>query len=99
MKEISSEVSTGAFNQDQISAELLNLLPFPLFLIDQENRFVWLNPAAENFFKSSTAYLAGHAVVEFIPSDSPFLIYWTGLDRPVVLLLKGNSGWSARSWV
>ena len=72
MKEISSEVSTGAFNQDQISAELLNLLPFPLFLIDQENRFVWLNPAAENFFKSSTAYLAGHAVVEFIPSDSPF---------------------------
>ncbi len=72
MKEISSEVSTDAFNQDQISAELLNLLPFPLFLIDQENRFVWLNPAAENFFKSSTAYLAGHAVVEFIPSDSPF---------------------------
>ena len=72
MKEISSEVSTGTFNQDQISAELLNLLPFPLFLIDQENRFVWLNPAAENFFKSSTAYLAGHAVVEFIPSDSPF---------------------------
>ena len=72
MKEISSEVSTGAFNRDQISAELLNLLPFPLFLIDQENRFVWLNPAAENFFKSSTAYLAGHAVVEFIPYDSPF---------------------------
>ena len=72
MKEINSEVSTDAFNQDRISTELLNLLPFPLLLIDQENRFVWLNPAAENFFRSSTAYLAGHAVVEFIPSDSPF---------------------------
>ena len=78
MKEISSEVSTGAFNQEQISAELLNLLPFPLLLIDQDNRFVWLNPAAENFFKSSTAYLAGHAVTELIPSDSPFFAL---LDR------------------
>ena len=92
MKEISSELSTGALVQDQVSAELLNLLPFPLLLIDQENRFVWLNPAAENFFKSSTAYLAGHAVVEFIPSDSPFFNLLDRLDRPVVLLLKGNLG-------
>ena len=78
MKEISSEVSTGAFNQERISAELLNLLPFPLLLIDRDNRFVWLNPAAENFFKSSTAYLAGHAVAELVPADSPF---FSLLDR------------------
>ena len=90
MQEISSQVSAGAVNQHHISAELLNMLPFPLFLIDHENRFVWLNPAAESFFKSSTAYLAGHAVTELIPSDSPFLPYWTGLDRPIVLLLRGK---------
>ena len=69
---MSSETLGGAFKQDQISAELLNVLPFPLLLIDQKNRFVWLNPAAESFFKSSTAFLAGHAVAELIPSDSPF---------------------------
>ena len=78
MQEISSQVSPGAVNQHHISAELLNMLPFPLFLIDHEDRFVWLNPAAENFFKSSTAYLAGHVVNELIPSDSPFFAL---LDR------------------
>ena len=50
-------MSGGAVNLDQISAELLNILPFPLLLIDQKNCFVWLNPAAESFFKSSTAFL------------------------------------------
>ena len=69
---MSSETLGGAVKQDQISAELLNVLPFPLLLIDQKNRFVWLNPAAESFFKSSTDFLAGHAVAELIPSDSPF---------------------------
>ena len=72
MQEISSQVSAGAVNQHHISAELLNMLPFPLLLIDHGNRFVWLNPAAESFFKSSTAYLAGHEVTELIPPDSPF---------------------------
>ena len=72
MQEISSQVSTVAINQNHLSAELLNILPFPLFLVDHKNRFVWLNPAAESFFKSSTAYLAGHDVTDLIPSDSPF---------------------------
>tara|TARA_Y100000589_G_scaffold312424_1_gene332760 strand:- start:95 stop:1282 length:1188 start_codon:yes stop_codon:yes gene_type:complete len=72
MLEMSSEMLGGSVNQDQISTEMLNVLPFPLLLIDQKDRFVWLNPAAESFFKSSTAFLAGHAVAELIPSDSPF---------------------------
>ncbi len=72
MQEMSSEMVGGAVNEDQISAELLNVLPFPLLLIDQKNCFVWLNPAAESFFKSSTAFLAGHAVAELIPPDSSF---------------------------
>ena len=69
---------TGMVNQEEISSELLNMLPFPLLLVDQDNRFVWLNPAAESFFKSSTAYLAGHAVAELVPADSPF---FSLLDR------------------
>ena len=75
---MSANALTGMVNQDEISAELLNVLPFPLLLVDQENRFVWLNPAAESFFKSSTAYLAGHAVAELVPADSPFFAL---LDR------------------
>ena len=68
-------VNSGAFahaQQEDISAELLNMLPFPLLLIDNDDRFVWLNPAAESFFQSSTAYLAGRALTEMLPADSPF---------------------------
>ena len=57
---------------EDISAELLNMLPFPLLLIDSEDKFVWLNPAAESFFQSSTAYLAGRVLTEMLPADSPF---------------------------
>ena len=72
---------------NEISAELLNMLPFPLLLVDQDNRFVWLNPAAESFFKSSTAYLAGHAVADLIPADSPFFALLSRVrqaGRPIV---------------
>ena len=68
-------VNSGAFahaQQEDMSAELLNMLPFPLLLIDNDDRFVWLNPAAESFFQSSTAYLAGRALTEMLPPDSPF---------------------------
>ena len=68
-------VKSGAFahaQQEDMSAELLNMLPFPLLLIDNDDRFVWLNPAAESFFQSSTAYLAGRALTEMLPADSPF---------------------------
>ena len=67
-----ANTSIDNVKHDEISAELLNMLPFPLLLVDQDDRFVWLNPAAESFFKSSTAYLAGHALAELIPADSPF---------------------------
>ncbi len=75
---MNAEAISSMTNQADISAELLNMLPFPLLLVDEDNRFVWLNPAAESFFKSSTAYLAGHAVAELIPADSPFFAL---LDR------------------
>ena len=68
-------VNSGAFahaQQEDISAELLNMLPFPLLLIDNDDRFVWLNPAAESFFQSSTVYLAGRLLTEMLPPDSPF---------------------------
>ena len=80
-------MSADLINKDSISSELLNMLPFPLLLLDQENRFVWLNPAAESFFRSSTAYLAGSAVAELIPSDNPFFALLKRVrqaGRPVV---------------
>ena len=84
---MSANFSTGKVNQNEISAELLDMLPFPLLLVDHDNRFVWLNPAAESFFKSSTAYLAGHEITELVPADSPFFALLERVrqaGRPVV---------------
>jgi len=67
-----SSVAKARSPQDEVSAELLNMLPFPVLLIDSEDRFIWLNPAAESFFQSSTAYLAGRSLTEMLPADSPF---------------------------
>ena len=82
-----ANTSIDNVKHNEISAELLNMLPFPLLLVDQDNRFVWLNPAAESFFKSSTAYLAGHAVAELISADSPFFALLSRVrqaGRPIV---------------
>lgn len=69
---MTKQVKQPALRYEDISAELLNLLPFPVLLIDSDNRFVWLNPSAESFFQSSTAYLSGRLLTEMLPADSPF---------------------------
>ena len=89
---MNSLASIGSLGQEHMPSELLNILPFPVLLVDQENRFLWLNPAAESFFKSSTAYLAGHAVVEFIPCDSPFFALLERVRRAGRPVVEGELG-------
>ena len=44
--------------------------PNPVFLLDGEDRFIFLNHAAEMFFDSSEAMLRGTALDAQIPADS-----------------------------
>ena len=51
-------------------AEVMDVLPFPVVLLDEEDSFVWLNHAGEHFFKSSLSILSGTRLDRLIPQDS-----------------------------
>ena len=50
---------------------VLNALPSPVFALDADNRFIFLNLAAEQFFATSKAILLGHELSLELPSDNP----------------------------
>jgi two-component system nitrogen regulation sensor histidine kinase GlnL len=52
------------------AAQILASLPNPIFVLDAQNRFLYLNQAAEMFFQSSQMILAGQALEGFIPTDA-----------------------------
>ncbi len=54
-------------------AQILSILPNPLFVLDAEDRFVYLNQAAEMFFQSSEMILHGQPLNGFLPADSSVL--------------------------
>ena len=51
-------------------AEVMDVLPFPIVLLDREDSFIWLNHAGEQFFKSSLSILCGTRLDRLIPKDS-----------------------------
>ena len=52
------------------AAHILASLPNPVFVLDADDLFLFLNQAAEMFFDSSAAILRGTALSAQIPSDS-----------------------------
>ncbi len=52
--------------------QMMDILPFPVFMLDENDRFLWLNHAAEGFFHSSQAMLVPMQMSELLISDSPF---------------------------
>ena len=71
--------STGAAlvamgeNSDITEAQIFAALPNPVFVLDRENRFTYLNQAAEIFFQSSRMMLLGTPLTRIMPADSNFL--------------------------
>ena len=51
-------------------AEVMDVLPFPIVLLDRDDSFIWLNHAGEQFFKSSLSILSGTRLDRLIPKDS-----------------------------
>ena len=51
-------------------AEVMDVLPFPIALLDRDDSFIWLNHAGEQFFKSSLSILSGTRLDRLIPKDS-----------------------------
>ena len=54
-------------------AGLVEQLPFPLVVIDAEDRISYASPAAEEFFQRSLARLSGRFLSDFVPLDHPLI--------------------------
>ena len=65
------KVSDNSF--DLTETQIFAALPNPVFVLDSENRFIYLNQAAEIFFQSSRMILLGTALTSVIPADSNLL--------------------------
>jgi len=52
---------------------ILAALSVPLFVVDDEDRFTFVNQAAEQFFATSATALIGRPLSETLPMDSPAL--------------------------
>jgi two-component system nitrogen regulation sensor histidine kinase GlnL len=50
---------------------LLNAITVALIAINQDNKIVYANTAAEQFFKSSAEFMANKTLYWFLPEDSP----------------------------
>ena len=60
-------------SSDLTESQIFAALPNPVFVLDPENRFIYLNQAAEIFFQSSQMILLGTPLTSIIPADSNFL--------------------------
>jgi len=56
------------------AAAMLSALPLPVVLLDSENRFRFVNHAAEQFFGISSAQLSQLALSDLVPSDNPIFL-------------------------
>jgi two-component system nitrogen regulation sensor histidine kinase GlnL len=56
------------------AAALLSALPMPVVLLDAENRFRFVNQAAEQFLGISARQLAQHRLSDLVPEDSPIFL-------------------------
>ena len=59
------------FSNNPAASQILASLPNPVFLLDANNQFQFLNHAAEIFFQSSQSIIFTQALQSFIASDSP----------------------------
>ena len=59
-------------NQNNLPAgyAVLDALPYPVIILDNNNYFVWLNHVGETFFNSSLAIIIGASAEEYFNSDS-----------------------------
>ncbi|HET6609161.1 MAG TPA: ATP-binding protein [Rhodopila sp.] len=56
------------------SAAILGALPVPVMLLDTENRFRYVNNAAEQFLGISAASLAQFRLLDLVPPDNPIFL-------------------------
>lgn len=71
MARVSTQLLRRVMGSALDPAAVLNALAEPIFCLDEEDCFVYLNLAAEQFFGSSARSLSGRPLAALLPADSP----------------------------
>ena len=56
------------------ATQILGALPIPVVMLDADNRFLFVNHAAEQFLSMSASQLALHRLVDLLPEDNPIFL-------------------------
>jgi two-component system nitrogen regulation sensor histidine kinase GlnL len=67
---------------------LLAALPMPVAVLDGENRFRFVNPAAEQFFGTSLAQVRHMALADLVPADSPIFLLIAQVRAAAVTIVE-----------
>jgi two-component system, NtrC family, nitrogen regulation sensor histidine kinase GlnL len=77
-RRVLAAVGRGADRQrSPEAATILGALPVPVVLLDAEDRFRYVNHAAEQFLGISTSQLAHHRLPDLLPPDNPIFLLIT----------------------
>ena len=68
--DVSGEVGDAAVSQ-QFSEQILDAMPYPVLMLDENNTILYANFASEGFFHSSVAFMRGRDVGQLLPFGSP----------------------------
>ncbi|SMF25364.1 two-component system, NtrC family, nitrogen regulation sensor histidine kinase GlnL [Tistlia consotensis] len=71
MARVSTQLLRRVMGSSLDPAAVLNALAEPVFCVDEQDCFLYLNLAAEQFFGSSMRSLDGRPLSEILPADSP----------------------------
>ncbi len=65
--------SSRAVSHAPLSDAILDVMPYPVLVLNTSNRVEFANLASEGFFHSSISNMRGHNIEEFLPFGSPAL--------------------------
>lgn len=72
-KSISTDEPSQLPAANAITDLILDAIPYPVLMLDKANVIVYSNLASEGFFHSSSAFLCGRKIDNFLPFGSPAL--------------------------
>jgi two-component system nitrogen regulation sensor histidine kinase GlnL len=59
--------------ESKVADQILDAMPYPVLMLDDKNVILYANLASEGFFHSSTSFLCGKNISEFLPFGTPAL--------------------------
>ncbi|MCP4182203.1 MAG: two-component sensor histidine kinase [Hyphomicrobiales bacterium] len=70
---VRKSINAKLISKSPITDQILDAMPYPVLMLDGDNKILFANLASEGFFHASVSFLQGCRFEEFIPYSSPAL--------------------------